>query len=290
MKKELTINIAVLGTLLLSMIACNTNNTATVDDRSKDTSKVINQAATTANTNTAADALPDLLEIGATIKNSGLKFIPGLTNPVSDVSQYNTAFDKEINMGIYFADLSYCTLNKQNQKSIGYLKAVKTIADDIGIGQIFGSGTFAQRYQANLDNADSLAAIVADMQAKADNMLKGGMKRNDMRSVIYSGAWIENMYIGAKVNTQSKNNDAGFQVVEQMTLLDNILKVLDGYRSVDQHYQDLYTDLKQIADIYRAFDEVKNYNPNNQKASSLMNEHAKKLTELLEALHSKYIK
>jgi hypothetical protein len=290
MKKELTINIAVLGTVLLSMIACNTNNTATVDDRSKDTSKVINQAATTANTNTAADALPDLLEIGATIKNSGLKFIPGLTNPVNDVSQYNTAFDKEINMGIYFADLSYCTLNKQNQKSIGYLKAVKTIADDIGIGQIFGSGTFAQRYQANLDNADSLAAIVADMQAKADNMLKGGMKRNDMRSVIYSGAWIENMYIGAKVNTQSKNNDAGFQVVEQMTLLDNILKVLDGYRSVDQHYQDLYTDLKQIADIYRAFDEVKNYNPNNQKASALTDEHAKKLTELLEALHSKYIK
>jgi len=290
MKKELTITTAISGVMLMSFAACTNNNSATTGDKSKDTAKVSAQVTTLANSDT--DQLPNLLEIGATIKNSGLKFIPGLTNPISDPSQYNTAFDKEINLGIYFADLSYCTLNKQNQKSIGYVKAVKTIADDIGIGQIFGSNAFSQRYQANLDNEDSLTAIVADMQAKADNMLalKGNMRRNDMRSVIYSGAWIENMFIGAKVNTQSKNSNAGFQSIEQITLLDNILKVLIEYKTTDQHYQDLYTDLKQVADTYQAFDEVKNYNPNSSKSFTLTDEHTKKLTDLLEALHSKYIK
>lgn len=290
MKNELNITSAITGVMLLLLIACNNNNTSTTEDKSKDTAKVNAQVTTLANSDT--DQLPNLLQIGATIKNSGLKFIPGLTNPISDPSQYSTAFDKEINLGIYFADLSYCTLNKQNQKSTNYIKAVKTIADDIGIGQIFGSGAFSQRYLANLDNEDSLTSIVADMQAKADNMLtlKGNMRRNDMRSVIYSGAWIENMYIGAKVNTQSKNSNVGFQTIEQITLLDNILKVLADYRSSDQHYQDLYTDLKQVADTYHAFDEVKNYNPNSSRSFTLTDEHTNKLADMLEALHSKYIK
>jgi hypothetical protein len=288
MKKELTITTAISGVMLLSLIACNNTTTTATEDKGKDTAKANNQIAAT--TNTDADQLPNLLEIGATIKNSGLKYLPGLTNPISDPSQYNTAFDKDINLGIYFADLSYCTLNKQNQKSIGYLKAVKTISDDIGIGQIFGSDAFSQRYQANLDNEDSLTAIVADMQAKADNLLKANMRRNDLRSVIYSGAWIENMYIGAKVNAQTKTANAGFQTVEQMTLLDNILKVLSEYTSTDQHYQDLYTNLKQIADTYHAFDEVKKYDPNNKQPFALTDDHINKLTDLLEALHSKYIK
>jgi len=288
MKKELTITTAISGVMLLSLIACNNTTTTATEDKGKDTAKANNQIAAT--TNTDADQFPNLLEIGATIKNSGLKYLPGLTNPISDPSQYNTAFDKDINLGIYFADLSYCTLNKQNQKSIGYLKAVKTISDDIGIGQIFGSDAFSQRYQANLDNEDSLTAIVADMQAKADNLLKANMRRNDLRSVIYSGAWIENMYIGAKVNAQTKTANAGFQTVEQMTLLDNILKVLSEYTSTDQHYQDLYTNLKQIADTYHAFDEVKKYDPNNKQPFALTDDHINKLTDLLEALHSKYIK
>ena len=75
-----------------------------------------------------------------------------------------------------------------------------------------------------------------------------------------------------------------------MTLLDNILKVLSEYTSTDQHYQDLYTNLKQIADTYHAFDEVKKYDPNNKQPFALTDDHINKLTDLLEALHSKYIK
>ncbi len=285
MKKELTVTTAISGVIILSFIACN-NNTTTSVDKSKDTANVINQAT---RADSVTDQLPNLLEIGATIKNSGLKYIPGLTNPISDASQYNTAFDKDINLGIYFADLSYCTLNKQNEKSTSYLKAVKTIADGIGIGQIFGSGAFSQRYQANLDNQDSLASIVADLQSKTDNLLKANL-RNNMRAVIYSGAWIENMYIGAKVNANSKNSNVELQVIEQMTLLDNILKVLGEYKSSDQAMQDLYTGLSQVADAYHGFDEVKNYNPDSKQQFALTDEHSSKLAELLEGLHSKYIK
>lgn len=285
MKKKSIITVGVPAVMLFSLIACNNNNSNSIKDKSKDTAKVSNQVTVPVD----SDILPNLLEIGATIKNAGLKYIPGLTNPISDANQYNTAFDKDINLGIYFADLSYCTLNKQNQMATSYLQAVKTIADGIGIGQVFGSNSFAQRYQGNLDNEDSLAAIVADLQVKTDNLLRVNLQ-NNMRAVIYSGAWIENMYIGAKVNANSKNSDADFQVMEQMTLLDNILKVLNKYKSADQHLQDLYTDLKQIADAYHSFDEVKNYNPNNSHPFTFTDEHTKKLCEILEGLHSKYIK
>jgi len=48
--------------------------------------------------------------------------------------------------------------------------------------------------------------------------------------------------------------------------------------------------LKQIADTYHAFDEVKKYDPNNKQPFALTDDHINKLTDLLEALHSKYIK
>lgn len=280
MKNELSA--AISGIMLLALVACNSNNTGSATaTNSKDTTKV----SVSANIDTAT--LPSLLEIGATIKNSGLTYIPGLTNSISDASLYNTAFEQDINLGIYLADLSYCTLNKQNQQATLYLKAVKTIADAIGIGQVFGSNNFSQRYQSNLDNEDSLTAIVADLQTKTDELLKANLQ-NSMRVVIYSGAWIENMYIGAKVNAQADNTNANFQVIEQMNLLDNILKTLNNYKSSDPHLQTLYTDLKQVADSYHSFDEVKKYNP--KQPFALTDDHVKKITGMLETLHSKYIK
>jgi hypothetical protein len=287
MKKEFAIFSIIAGIIISLQTACNTNNATSTTDKNKDTLNANNQGS--ASNNSDADLLPSLLEIGATIKNSGLTYIPGLTNPITDVSKYSTAYDQYLNLGIYFADLSYCTLNKQNQQSTNYVEAVKAISNEIGIGQIFGSNAFSQRYQANLDNEDSLTAIVADLQVKVDDLLKVNLQ-NKMRVVIYSGAWVENMFIGAKVTDKSKNINTGFQIVEQMTMLDNMLKVLDEYKSSDQNLQNLYADLKQVSDTYHSFDEAKNYNPDSKLPFTLTDEHSKKLTELLEALHKKYIK
>ncbi|MGP8214465.1 MAG: hypothetical protein ACLQQ4_02770 [Bacteroidia bacterium] len=288
MKKALIISTAVSGLVLLSLSACNSNNNSTVGENNKDTAKAV-AAPAASQTVSDDDLLPNLLQIGSIIKSSELSYISGLTNPVSDAGQYNTAYERNLNLGIYLADLGYCTLNKQNKESTEYLKAVKIDADAIGIGQIFGSNAFYDRYQANLNNEDSLTALVADLQMKTDDALKAN-KQTDMRVVIYSGAWVENMYIAAKVYSKSKNSNSGVHLMEQMTILENMLKVLNKYKASNPHIESLYNDLKNVDDTYAGFDEAKNYNPDSKTPFAFTDAHIATFIDLLEKLHTKYIK
>jgi hypothetical protein len=291
MKNKLLLSATLSGILAFTLSSCNNNNTSTaVGDKTKDTVKTAtpaNAAATTDNSDD--DLLPNLLQIGSIMKNSELSYIQGLTNPISDVSKYSTLYEQDLNLGIYIGDLAYCTLNKKTQESTDYLKVVKTLSDDIGIGKIFETDGFSKRYQANINNEDSLANLVAELQEKVDDLLKTN-KQNNVRVVMYSGAWIENMYIGAAVYAKTKNSSSGVHLMEQMTILENMLKVLDKYKSADSHIDGLYTSLKEVDDTYKGFDEAKNYNPDNKQQFAFTDEHTKKLTELLEGLHTKYIK
>lgn len=282
MKKKLTFNTAITGIVLASLFGCNNNNTATDSGgKGNDTTKV-------ATTNSNDDLLPNLLQIGSIIKYSGLTYIPGVTSPVDASKQYNNGFDRNLNMGVDFADLAYCTLNKQSQDAVNYLKEIKAISDEIGLSQIFGANSF-QRFQDNVNNEDSLTALVADMQLKTDDILKAN-KQNNFRVIIYSGAWIENMYIGSKAYAKSNDSNAGGHVIEEMNLLENMMKVLHDYKGTDAQMVGLYNDLKNADDTYKGFEEGKNYNPDSKKPFAFTEEHVKKFTGILEGLHSKYVK
>src|SRR6185437_7131288 len=290
MKNKSLIIATLSGTLAFTFSSCNNSNTGTTGgDKTKDTIKTAPANTTPVADNADDDLLPNLLQIGSIMKNSELSYIQGLTNPISDVSKYSTLYEQDLNLGIYIGDLAYCTLNKKTQESTDYLKVVKTLSDDIGIGKVFETDSFSKRYQANINNEDSLANLVAELQEKVDDLLKNN-KQNNVRVVMYSGAWIENMYIGATVYAKTKNSSSGVHLMEQMTILANMLKVLDKYKSADQHINGLYTDLKEVDDAYKTFDEAKNYNPDNKQPFAFTDEHIKKLTGMLEALHAKYIK
>ncbi len=283
MKKELTTTTAISGMILVSLFGCNNNNNGKDSIiAGKDTTKVA------ASTNSNEDLLPNLLQIGSIIKYSGLTYVPGVTSTADASKQYNSAFDRNMNLGINFADLAYCTLNKQNQQAVNYLKAVKAISDEIGLSQIFGSNSF-QRYQDNINNEDSLTALVADLQTKTDDVLKVN-KQNKFRVIIYSGAWIENMYIGSKAYAKSNDSNAGVHMIEEMNLLENMLKVLNDYKTTDKQTADLYDDLKKVDDTYKGFDEAKSYNPDSKKAFTFTVEHIKTFSGILNDLHSKYVK
>ncbi len=289
MKSGILLVIPCLGAFALA--SCNSQpSNSSANQNGGDTAK-ISASAPTASVTTSDDddALPNLLQIGSIIKSSNLNYMPGLTNPVASADNYNTTYQQNLNLGIYVADLAYCTLNKKNEESMNYLNTVKSLADKIGIGILFESGSFFNRYKANLNNEDSLAGLVADLQMKVDDLLKKN-NENSVRVVIYSGAWIENMYIAAEVCSKSKNSAMGVHLIEQMTILENMLTVLNKYQNTDPHIKDLYTNLKQVDDTYKTFDEIKNYNPDSKTPFAFSDDHLKQLTGLLEGLHAKYIK
>lgn len=281
MRKHLILSIV--GMLVL--VSCQTNNSSSDVKKPQDTATkpTIPQPNSPLDD---ADLLPNLLQIGSIFKNSDLSYFADLTTPVSDLTKLNTQYDRSITLGVYIADLSYCTLNKQKSKTGEYLKAVKELSDNIGLGSIFGSGNFSKRYEANMDNEDSLAGIVADLQMRTDDILAKN-KQNSIRVIIYSGAWIESMNVATKVYIKNKTSTASGHISEQINILENILKVLAKYKDADSRTGSLCNNLRDLDNAYANFNEVKSFDPSKSQAITLTDDHIAQFSEMIEKLHNK---
>lgn len=209
-------------------------------------------------------SLPSPLQIASIFKRSGLTYVDGLTNDVANSSNYSSNHSKSLNLGVYSSDLAYVVLNKQTQNAINYLKASKELANQIGIGSIFETNNLSTRFEANLSNEDSLASIITELQMESDFFLED----NEMQStsaVIFAGAWVESMYIGAKVHESSKNEKVITRLIEQMTILDNLLKVLDYYGKSDNDIAETKMKLQEFHDTYNGLASVKNANTDSEE-------------------------
>src|SRR5690606_3878662 len=85
--------------------------------------------------------IPSPLEISFLLKNSGAKYNYSMLNDPNNLSNYNSSFEKALNLGIYGTDLGYANIYSQNQDALFYLNSIRSLADDLSIGQFFDFGT-----------------------------------------------------------------------------------------------------------------------------------------------------
>ncbi len=189
-----------------------------------------------------------------------MTYIYGITSDQKDPSKYTSKYSKSLNMGIYSADLAYNVINKQKQEALTYMKLSKQLADDLGMGSAFEEGNTLTRFEKNLDNEDSLMYIVADLQMSTDIYLQDN-EQQEISSIAFSGAWIESMYIGSKVFEKSKDIKVNNKISEQMTIMNQIMGVLEKQQAKDPGIVGLLAHLKSIKSVYDSFESVKSYQP-----------------------------
>lgn len=194
--------------------------------------------------------LPSPLQIASIFKKSGLKYIEGLTNAEANINKYTTMHSKAINMGVYSADLAYCVLNKQTQQSLNYIKTVRQLGEQLGLGGAF-ENDLLKRFEKNMNNEDSLAYIVAELQMQTDMYLEENDQKH-MTPVMFAGAWVESMYIAAKVNEQGKNKKIADKLSEQMVILSKIIGALKSYQEQNNDIKNLSMELEKIQAVYES--------------------------------------
>lgn len=191
--------------------------------------------------------MPSALQITSIFSRQGAEFNKQFCNELSNVKNYVTKESKLLNLGIYTSDLCYCVLNNQSQLSIEYLKAVKKISEDVGMASIFSSGPIFERFENNIGNRDSIIYIMADLQEQTDLYIKRSDQEH-LAMMIFAGAWAEGMYIGLQDTENLKqSNDIVPRIVEQMTLLANLIRGLEIQPAQTEEvkkYQDMYLDLR----------------------------------------------
>ncbi len=201
--------------------------------------------------NSILQQIPSPLEISVLLKESGTKYNFGLLNTPENLSKYNSNYKKALNLGIYGTDLGYTNIYQQNQDGIKYLASIKSLANDLNIGQFFDIETIG-RLATNSKNLDSLLLITTQNFNDINHYLQTQGRAN-LSVLLLTGGWLEAMQITCQVaGKDPKNKELKEKIGEQKIILEQIVLLFSFYKE-DENMASLWKDLDELK---AAFDKI----------------------------------
>lgn len=190
---------------------------------------------------------PSHLRVALAYKNAGLKFNQSLLNPTENSTKYMTTFDRSFALGVYSVDLAYAVLNKQTQASINILKACKVLGNQLGLDAIYEQSGYVEKFEKNLENQDSIRAIVSDLFTESDAFLKDNDKL-DIMLISLAGGWVQALYIASSTAVADPRPELMDLIGDQLITLDPLLGLMRETKS-DVDLKPMIADLENIGKL-----------------------------------------
>jgi hypothetical protein len=232
----------------LLLFACN-NNSSTSSD-----TEVVAGSDTSQNKmkNTKAQevfySIPSPIETISLLKSAGAKYNASYLNPIENVSKYTSVTSKALNLGIYGSDLSFTSMFDQTQESMLYLRCANKLAAGLGINGAFNEST-ANRLESNVQNRDSLLAIISDSYWTTDAYLKDNGQPG-VSALIVAGGWVEGLYIGTQIAHTTQNKDVITRIGEQKLSLENLISLLESCKADNAGITAVLASLNELKELY----------------------------------------
>jgi len=191
------------------------------------------------------------VEMSALIKKSGFQFNYKFLSPADNIDDYNTSFKKALNLGILGADLGYLNMYNETSSVLSYITSIKTLSDDLKIGQFFDFNTLKQ-LASNSDNLDSLMYISVSSFDQMDVYLREN-NRSDVSALIVTGVWLEGIFLATQVIKENPSEEITERIGEQRIVLDQLLLVLKNYKKNKKFFE----LIEKIEYIQKQFENVK---------------------------------
>ena len=188
------------------------------------------------------------VEMAALIKELGVPYSSKYLSSTARVEELSSTFKQSLNLGIYGADLGYLNMYNKTSAVIDYISAIKTLADEIKVGQFFDFTTL-KRLATNNQNLDSLMYISVHSFNQMDKYLHSN-NRSNLSALIVTGVWIEGLYLGTQVAKETTNDLLAERIGEQKLTLNELILILEVYKK-DKQYAKLIDDLQLIKDLYQ---------------------------------------
>lgn len=200
--------------------------------------------------------IPSPLEISFLIKDLGTKYDKSILNPTSNIPNYNTNFQKAINLGIFGTDLGYTNIFEQNQDGLTYLTSIKELSDGLSLGQFFDITTL-KRLASNSKNLDSLLLITTQNFEKINQYLQD-QKRSNLSILLLTGGWLEALHITCQINKQNPNKELSDKIGEQKIIIDQLMLLLSFYEK-DPNINGFIKDLQPLHEVYNNIEIITTY-------------------------------
>lgn len=202
--------------------------------------------------NAILDQIPSPLEISVLLKESGTKYNGTLLNSADNLPKYNSNYKMALNLGIYGTDLGYTNIYGKNQDGIKYISSIKSLADELNIGQFFDVETIG-RLATNSKNLDSLL-LITTMNFNSINHYLQSQSRDNLSVLLLTGGWIEAMQITTQVAAKNPaNKELQEKIGEQKIILEQIILLFSFYKE-DETMAGLAADLDQLKAAYDKVD------------------------------------
>jgi hypothetical protein len=189
-----TITKGLLVTLLLAAYSCGS------DKKQESSSQEFDEAASEIKERVEAIIyeIPSPSEIPFIIESTGAEFLPGLVNDLDKAEKY-TALNKvaALNLGVYASDIGYLVTYEKVQEALNYMDACMAIGESLGLQSTIDI-SIIEKFEANLGQKDTLAAIINDAINKSDSYLKES-ERNNIAALVIGGTFIEGLYIATQI-------------------------------------------------------------------------------------------
>ncbi len=183
------------------------------------------------------------------IRDGDLKYVKDVLNPTENMDKYIDTRAKELNFGIYSADLAYVASFNKYQESVDYLNTVRTLSDEIGISAVFDENLIG-RIDNIIDDQDSLLKVTSDSYFSIVRYLESS-NRTKTLALIVTGGWIESIFVVTNlIDNFDPNSDAVQLLADQKLVIENLMSYLDQNKS-DDNIQRTINDLKNLQKIYQ---------------------------------------
>ncbi len=242
--------------------------------------------------------IPSPIQTADLISKSNAPFNTDLLNPTDNSVNYTNNFRKALNMGIYGADLGYLAVYNATDKTTSYLKAVRGLANDIGLGTAFND-ELANKISESLGDESKMLSLVSEAYKTADDYLKEN-KKDDVASLVIVGGWIESFHFACAAAVATGNSELIERVADQKSVLKTILAMLKQYRDNEEYddlaieLEDLNTLFNDITYTYEFVDPVTNESEKVTKISckhnvSITEAQVKEISEMVKSIRNEII-
>ncbi len=229
--------------LLLSTCkgGCNGNKHRLLSDYStSDSSKIVKAVSN------IYYLFPSPTEILTTIKEGGLLYNPELLNSNDKREKYIKPNDQYLNLGIYLADFSYCTVFGRNNEAEYYLSSIRHMSDEAMLSTEINN-EFIEKLEYKDNSLDSLMKISDEFFYKVIDNLENNNRQNDV-AVISTGAYIECLYLSVNnIKKYSSQNLIIRKITEQKFAFNNLY-----------HYSKKYISTADLVKSFSYIEQIKN--------------------------------
>lgn len=198
------------------------------------------------------EQIPSPMEMSMKIRESGMDYDNSILSSSDDHKIYIDNYKQALNLGIYGSDLLYTNTFGMQQDGLGYIKAIKSIADEMSIGHFFDLSLLLELATSG-DNKDSLITIIVKNSNDIIRYLQK-QKRANLSALFLTGGWLEATHINcAMAINQPGNKMLEEKIGDQKIILESIMILLEHFAANDANIAQLHEDMLLLKN---AFDEV----------------------------------